>query len=271
MRLAIIGAGISGLACADMLAANGTDVTLFDKSRGVGGRMATRRIEAQTDVVALDHGAQYFTARTPSFRAQVAAWEALGLAARWPEAGIDAWVGTPTMTAPVKHIADRHKVELRRHVHRLWRHDRKWWLQDQGDTTGPFDGIVVALPAEQTLPFLGMHDLSMARAAIAARTQPCWTTMAVFERHLDIASDLMRDRGLIARACRNNAKPGRSVPEAWVVQASAALSTANLDLGPQNVAEMMLDALLSESRDTQRPVATSLIRASLAIRDDAWH
>ncbi|MEM7652453.1 MAG: FAD-dependent oxidoreductase, partial [Pseudomonadota bacterium] len=62
-KCAIIGAGISGLAAADRLRLSGHSVTLFDKSRGVGGRMATRR----SDHGSFDHGAQYFTVRDGRF------------------------------------------------------------------------------------------------------------------------------------------------------------------------------------------------------------
>ena len=258
MLLAIIGAGISGLACADVLSANGIDVVLFEKSRGAGGRISTRRIETQADVVALDHGAQYFTARTPLFRAQVDAWAALGLAARWEEAGAHAWVGRPSMTAPVKHMAGHHTVEFQRHIYGILRNDRKWWLQDQSRMEGPFDGVAVALPAEQSIPFLGMHDLSMARTAISARSQPCWTTMVVFDRRLEIKPNLIRDSGLIAWACRNSAKPGRCGPESWVIQASGAWSAANLEMDAKCVAQTLLDALLDQCHGAMSPNVTSV-------------
>ena len=63
VRLAIIGAGISGLSCADRLREAGFDLVVFDKARGPGGRMATRRVETAQGIAHLDHGAQYFTVR----------------------------------------------------------------------------------------------------------------------------------------------------------------------------------------------------------------
>ncbi|MGA8880775.1 MAG: FAD-dependent oxidoreductase, partial [Azonexus sp.] len=58
-HLALIGAGIAGLSCATALQQAGLKVSLFDKGRGPGGRMSTRR----GDDWQCDHGAQYFTAR----------------------------------------------------------------------------------------------------------------------------------------------------------------------------------------------------------------
>ena len=105
MKIAIVGSGLSGLACADQLVAAGHSVRLFDKARGPGGRMSTRRIDTAAGQVGFDHGAQYFTARDPAFRQQVDQWQDSGASARWPAAGPEAWVGVPIMNAPVKALA----------------------------------------------------------------------------------------------------------------------------------------------------------------------
>ncbi|MDP3634933.1 FAD-dependent oxidoreductase [Phenylobacterium sp.] len=73
-RVAVIGAGLAGLACATALRRAGHAVTVLDKGRGPGGRMSARRVETPLGQVTFDHGAQYFTARDPGFQAQVRAW-----------------------------------------------------------------------------------------------------------------------------------------------------------------------------------------------------
>ena len=62
-RVAVIGAGIAGLACARELARADARVTVFERSRGLGGRLGTRR----QGNLAFDHGAQYITSRSHSF------------------------------------------------------------------------------------------------------------------------------------------------------------------------------------------------------------
>jgi renalase len=84
--VAIIGAGMAGLSCANVLADSGWTVTLFDKGRRPGGRMASRKIETAHGPATFDFGAQYFTVRDAGFAAEVARWEEAGMAARWPEA-----------------------------------------------------------------------------------------------------------------------------------------------------------------------------------------
>ena len=79
MRVAIVGAGLSGLVAARRLVEAGVDVTILDKGRAPGGRLATRRIGDAT----LDHGAQFFTIRTPAFQRQVDDWIDRGLVSVW--------------------------------------------------------------------------------------------------------------------------------------------------------------------------------------------
>ena len=75
----ILGAGLAGLKAARDLQSIGRRVLVLDKSRGVGGRAATRR----WDGVPVDHGAQFFTARTEEFKTQVADWLAREVCFEW--------------------------------------------------------------------------------------------------------------------------------------------------------------------------------------------
>ncbi|MCX6960202.1 MAG: FAD-dependent oxidoreductase [Verrucomicrobia bacterium] len=84
--VAVIGAGISGLTVAGRLRDAGLQVLVLEKSRGVGGRAATRRVEVAPGVqVPVDHGAQFFTARDIRFQKHVARWEQEGVCFPWTE------------------------------------------------------------------------------------------------------------------------------------------------------------------------------------------
>jgi renalase len=67
MKIAVIGAGISGLVCARHLVAGGHEVTVLEKSRSLGGRCATRKFGAHV----VDTGTQYFTVRDPIVRKEI--------------------------------------------------------------------------------------------------------------------------------------------------------------------------------------------------------
>ncbi|MEY4299451.1 MAG: hypothetical protein RIR25_687, partial [Verrucomicrobiota bacterium] len=75
----VLGAGIAGLAAAGVLRGAGREVLMLEKSRGLGGRAATRR----WDNLPVDHGAQFFTARSGEFRAQVDTWLAQDICHEW--------------------------------------------------------------------------------------------------------------------------------------------------------------------------------------------
>lgn len=137
-RIAIVGAGLSGLSCAAQLSRSGREVRLFDKARGPGGRMSTRRVETALGTVSFDHGAQYFTARGGSFRAEVDRWAAEGLAAPWLSAGPEAWVGAPGMNAPVKALAEGHSVTWNTVVESLVRDGGGLAAEDPRGTFGAF-------------------------------------------------------------------------------------------------------------------------------------
>jgi len=115
--VAILGAGIAGLAAAGELLRAGRRVVLLEKSRGVGGRMATRRIDAAV----FDHGAQFFTVRGRAFGTLVAAAASAGVVRTWctgfsraashtqevlpADDGHARWCGTRGMTDLPKHLA----------------------------------------------------------------------------------------------------------------------------------------------------------------------
>ncbi|MCP5401180.1 MAG: NAD(P)-binding protein [Novosphingobium sp.] len=246
MRIGIVGAGMAGLACARVLADRGGDIWLFDKGRGPGGRMSTRRVATPLGEAAFDHGAQYFTARHPRFVEVVNGWQHRGLVAPWPEAHAEAWVGVPGMNAVIGDMARRHKVAFGEIVKSLEQRGDGWHFRLDAGVAGPFDLAILAVPAEQAATLISLHDFEMARVAIRARSKPCWTGLFAFGERLATAQDVFRDRGIIAWAARNSAKPGRRGPESWVVQAQPSWTEAHCEDDRDDVSQALLDALASE-------------------------
>lgn len=236
----VIGAGMAGLACAGALARSGASVTVIDKGRGPGGRMAARRVELAGETVSFDHGAQYFTARDPAFREVVAAWEREGVVARWPAAGDEAWVGVPGMNACVKAMAEGLEVAWNTRAERIL-HDGTRWLVHAGERQFAAGAVLVAVPAEQTAVLLAEAAPGLAALAASVQSAPCWALMAGFGERLPMADDSFRsDTAPISWAARNSAKPGRSGAETWVIHASPARSREVIDLPKEAVAEALL-------------------------------
>lgn len=238
MRIAIIGAGMAGLACGEQLQAAGAAVSLFDKGRGPGGRMSTRRIAASLGEAGFDHGAPFFEASAPAFAAQVNDWIAKGCAAPWPAAGESAFVGAPSMNAPLKLMARHLDVRWTTRIAMLSRHNDGWHVGEQG----VFDVAVVAVPAEQAAILLARAEPAIATRAAQTRSAPIWSVMAAFDEPLDVGPDLIGHDGIVATAVRNRAKPGRSGPESWVIQASADWSEHHIDDDAASVATALLEA-----------------------------
>ncbi|HTN13808.1 MAG TPA: FAD-dependent oxidoreductase [Sphingomonadaceae bacterium] len=268
MRVGVVGAGMAGLACGQMLAACGVEVRLFDKGRGPGGRMSSRRMETPCGAAVFDHGAQFITARDPEFVDQIGRWEAAGAASRWPEARADAWVGVPAMNAIPRHMAQGLDVTVGAHVRGIARSPLGWSLAFAQGSAGPFDALVIAVPAEQAAPLLGLYCLDMARIAVLAPSTPCWAAMLTFAQPLD-CPPVIRHHGIIAWAARNGSKPGRTGPEAWTIHAGTEWSQEHLEQTPEFAAEALTRAFLAAAGSVQEPAVAVAHRWRFALSGDA--
>ncbi len=240
MKIAIIGAGMAGLACGQRLRAAGHEVTLFDKGRGPGGRMATRRADVDGTTLHFDHGAQYFTVSDDRFRAQVEQWRDAGVVAEWPEARLGAWVGTPGMNAPIRAMAAEQNVHFGARVEAIGKSGDGWGLDGAGVPGAVYDAVLVAVPAEQAEPLLAPYAPAMAQRAKATISAPCWTLMAAFEERLE-HDDTLRNVGSVIWAARNGSKPQRGNEESWVVHASLGWSKAHLEVDADEAARLLLE------------------------------
>ena len=247
--IAIIGAGMAGLACAIRLTSAGRDVRVFDKGRGPGGRMAARRAQVAGETVGFDHGAQYFTARDAGFRAAVERWVGAGAVARWAAAEKSqedaAWVGVPGMNGPIREMAKTmreagREVAWGTCIDTIAREDNGWRLQ-AGDLTHFAKTVLVAVPAEQARDLLKEPAHGFAEIAGSVVSEPCWAVMAAFEAQLPLEADTLRDPDArVSWAARNSAKPQRTGAEDWVLHASPGRSREVLYMPKEDVAEMLL-------------------------------
>jgi predicted NAD/FAD-dependent oxidoreductase len=257
LSVAVIGAGLAGIAAARTLADQGHHVILFEKSRGRGGRAATRRIPlASEGEVSVDHGAQYFTARDPRFRRRVQSWAQRGGVAGWDGrfgavtgGGIESvgrgevrWVGMPGMSGIGGVLAEGLDLRLSCRVGPPRRSEDGWLLADDtGATLGRFDRVLIAAPAPQATALLAAMPALAARAE-AVRFAPCWTVLLGFTAAVGLPWDgLFLDSGPLGWAARNGSKPGRS-GEVWVLHGAPDWSRAHLDDPPEAVGEALLAA-----------------------------
>ncbi len=251
---AVLGAGLSGLACARSLADSGWSVRVFDKARGAGGRMSTRRADGRH----FDHGAQYFTVRDERFEGFVESWRQNGLvsewdgeiavlgdeAKRWKDRRTRRFVGVPGMNSICRHLAAGLDLTFETRVAGLDRVDGRWLLtSDGGAELGSYDSVVVSAPAPQTAALLKEPAPALAARAARVDMAPCWAVMASFPVPLRLGFDgaFVHDSAL-SWVARNNSKPGRPDGEAWLLHASPDWSRAHLELEKEDAAKLLLAA-----------------------------
>ena len=253
VRIAVVGAGITGLACAAALSRAGADVTLFEKSRRIGGRLATRRV----DGLMFDHGAQYAASRDPAFAAVMSAMAASGDAALWPASGDGHWCGVPGMSALARHMERRGVGTVRtgRHAAFLHRQLNGWMVRHMdadatppglvsdcdGELAGPFDRVAVAIPAPQAAGLLRPHGF--ANEAARASMTPCWAMMLAFPEAAAAPDVIRLDSGPLRWITRDSSRPGRAaLPECWVAHAGPEWSREHLEDPADAVLATLQDA-----------------------------
>jgi len=269
-NVAIVGAGIAGLACANALAEQGVAVTLFDKARGPGGRMSTKRLE-QADI---DLGAQAFTARDPAFQKALASWIALGHASRWPNVSYQAspngwqlhhdsqprYTGAPKMSALTRHLANTFQTHPRSTLHfairieQLKRLRNGWQLVDtQRRWSGPYQHVVLTTPPPQTLPLVTPWDGALTEACHARPQRSCWAAWAILDGPLPLPPGGEHgwqmahvDHPALRLVSRNQTKPGREhQPESLSLMAHLDWSDSHLEDDPQSIADALWAAFRS--------------------------
>ncbi|MBK0392924.1 FAD-dependent oxidoreductase [Ramlibacter sp. CrO1] len=263
-QVAVIGAGLAGIACARTLTRAGASVRVFEKALKVGGRMGSR----QTPFGSFDHGAQAFTVRDPRFETalrtvpeSIARWstpavhvvDPLGRITEAADRSEVRWVGTPAMEALPRAwaapLADAGALVLGTRVQVVERDavdSSRWQLQTLGDdgsvrVFAGFDAVLFATPASQAADVLERSRLAptFVERLRGIEVAPCWTLMLAFPQAATALGPAWNAafsaHHRVAWVARESSKPGRGPVERWTVHASPAWSQEHAGDDPQRV------------------------------------
>ncbi|QEE45043.1 amine oxidoreductase [Rhizobium sp. WL3] len=252
--IAIIGAGIAGITLARALAPS-ADVTIFEKSRGLGGRMANRRRED----FAFDHGAQYFTARSPAFRSVAEDAVQAGHAGTWPRAVLTLtetglapdsrpaerrYIGLPGMSGFANGMAEGLHIRKEAAVAALEPAKDGWSVTDsEGQDLGRFDVVISTAPAPQTIRL--MPEAFSGHAAMkTVKLSGCFTLMIGLDASLDLGFEAARiEDDVLSWIAIEASKPGRPERMALTIHSRNDWAEANLERDRSEVQTEMLAAL----------------------------
>lgn len=241
-KIAIIGAGISGLSLAYMLN-DKAKITIFEKSRGMGGRMSTRRAEPYF----FDHGAQYFTIRTKEFKdftqkfidnSILQKWDACyakfdGVKMIYKKNWLDdeeRYVATPSMNSFSKFLAKNLNILLNTKITCLKKHKEKWQIYDDNNNLYEnFDWVVSSIPSVQALDILPSTFKYYSQIE-SIRMQPLYSIMLGFKDKLNIEFDAAHiTNSDLSWIAVNSSKPDRGDIYTLILNSSYQYATENLD------------------------------------------
>ena len=162
----VIGGGITGLIAATLLQRQGIKVKVLDKGRGIGGRLATRRIKHAESVEGVfDYGTQYFSVKQPAFQVWVDDWLEQGIIKEWCQ-GFDEVDGKPRYCGVngtrgiAKHLAQDLDVSTNTRIVKL-KYDRHWLVESDRHEKFEGDFLIMTPPVPQSLALLDDSDIAL--------------------------------------------------------------------------------------------------------------
>ena len=241
MKIAIIGAGISGLTTAINLDKS-VEITLFEKSRGAGGRVCTR----YTNSYNFDHGAQFFTARSPEFKEFLKPLIKSGVIDNWKVRLIEVrnntiinrqqlnndhprYVGVPSMSSIGKYLSKNLDIKLNTEAS-IQKSAEGWKVVGpDGEVFGHYDWVISSIPAEQSLQLLPDY-FSHYDALKQKKMLGCYSLMLGFDEPLDLDWDAAQLTGTdISWIAVNSSKPGRPNDYSLLVHSTNDWAEEHLD------------------------------------------
>ncbi len=187
----IIGGGMSGLIAGNILQKQGKKVTIIDKGRGIGGRLATRRIHHADQITGVfDYGMQFFAVQDPLFQQWVDQWLLEGVITEWSNQLSDAqtpcYRGKNSNRSLGQYLAQDLDVHLQTRGITITRDDVGWIVETETGQSFERDSLIMTPPVPQSLSLLENSDIPLP-SSIKSRLEgvsyhSCTTILALLEQ-----------------------------------------------------------------------------------------
>ncbi len=239
----IVGAGLSGLVAANELRAAGIGVAVVDKGRSPGGRLATRRIGPAT----LDHGAQFFTVRTPAFQRRVDDWIERGLVTVWSHGFGSAevhprFIAPAGMSSLVNDLAVGLDVSCSSRAVAVRPSGSRWQVAFDDGAYRFADRVVVTTPLPQASALLADAAIDLDDRLMRTDYDRTIALLATLDRppRVEPPGAVQRPNDDVSFVADNAAK-GVSATPALTLHASPAWSEAHWERDPADVLASLVD------------------------------
>ncbi len=249
----VIGGGISGLITATLLQRRGIKVTVLDKGRGIGGRLATRRVKYSDAIEGIfDYGTQYFSVKQSQFQPWVDDWLEQGIIKEWCQGfgevdGKPRYCGVNGTRGIAKYLARDLDVRTSTKVVKL-HYDGRWLVESEANQQFEGDVLIMTPPVPQSLALIANSDLvlpsDIRKALERVSYHSCIAVLALLEKPSKIpfpGGIAVEDRSLIWLA--DNHQKGIS-PDGYAItlHATPNFSDAHWDSSDGEIAEKLFEA-----------------------------
>lgn len=279
LDIAIIGAGIAGLTLAKNLQEQGYSVAVFEKARGTGGRLSSKRIatnrittDQQQSYMAFDLGCVSISAQTEEFSQQLKHWQEEGVISPWwQEQGMLGdgrihYVGTPRNSALTRYLSLGIECHFSTRVQKLVQVNEQgeniWLLStaeesklggvDKNTVIAKAKNVILATPPAQAYDLLPKESV-LRKPLESVDVAPQWVMGIEAEgTPLELPELNILDHKILHSISRETLKPQRATSDNNVlqVQATAEWTNNHLDLSQQQVSELLTDALAQYLQST---------------------
>lgn len=246
----VIGAGMCGLSAARELSALGMTPCVVEKSRGVGGRLAGRRMANAS----FDMGTQHLTGRSLTFAARLQAWRSQGCVLPWFHGGPEradrdlmVWAAQPAMTALARDLGRDLDLRVQHRVAALHGAAGLWTAEMEQGPALRARALICTAPIPQSLALLDAGafplDLPLQQRLEAVKYHMCLVVMARLDGPSELPAPglLEPESGPLLRVVDNLQKGISAVP-ALTLQATPDFSARWLDSDRNAAAQLMLEA-----------------------------